>query len=281
MKFGDIGSNVREYKKDLIRLGANLLADDVFDIATYVATKAFQENMGLTADGWAGPVTVATAKSAPDGSAIPKPKPTIPVEPIKPTQPPTADEPKPETPKPVANWYNAIWVGPAVADIGKTEFSHDKYFAAYWKYVGLPQFKTVIGTDHAWCALFIEKCFRDVQMIGSKSAMAVSYKTFGIPTVPADDYWFGSLIHIKHPGGGNHVTIFLWWVDKAKGLAACLGGNQSNACNITIYRIAPGYESNPGGPRWPAGHPKGRVVTEAEGKLLIKNAGYVVGGSTR
>lgn len=275
--FGCHEPEVIDIKKKLVELGYDIYdMGDGFDIATHVAVQKFQESRGLTLDGWVGNVTWGKLMSAKKSDTViirdrieVLPKPQIPT-----TPPPTNVAASPFA----KDSYEGKLIAWGAPKIGWTEFSHDAFWSQYWKISGLPSYKTVIGTKHAWCQLAVNAGLQAGGYKGTGRADAISTKSWG---KQADDWWFMSPIHIQHPGGGNHATFFLWWVDKSKGLAACMGGNQGNSWNITVYRIAEGYEKCPGGPRWAKDCPPGRVITEAQGRAIFKNAGYALAGSTR
>lgn len=69
---------VRSIQGDLNKLGAALVVDGQYGQATKTAVYAFQQEQGLAADGWAGPLTVAKIA---EKLATPAP---VPVEPAKP-----------------------------------------------------------------------------------------------------------------------------------------------------------------------------------------------------
>ncbi len=80
LKKGDRGDEVRELQRKLIQLGyLSGSADGIYGNDTVSAVKAFQKNMGLTADGEAGASTLAalnSAASTPIPTAAPTPVPT-------------------------------------------------------------------------------------------------------------------------------------------------------------------------------------------------------------
>ena len=275
--FGVNGPEVLELKRKLVEAGAFIyVMDDTFGIETYVALKAYQENEGLTADGWTdsdGGTTWQHLMKAKSGDATPNPRPTVPV-----ILPPT---PVIVSPNDAEAWGNALHIRDQfLPRNGWTEFSHTKQLAKFCWPPSRFDSDTVIGTQNAWCEGDQNGMWWEQYKQSSYTPAAVGSKNVGIE---ADDYWFGCRVHVRHKSGGNHATAPLYCVDKAKNLWACAGGNQNNAMNITIYNMsgnAKGYDQM-STPRWPKGVPKGRVMTEEQVKKLIKSAGIVVGGSTR
>lgn len=132
---------------------------------------------------------------------------------------------------------------------GWTEFDHDKELSAYWKYSGL-DYTTVIGASHAWCALTINAALHDTGYKGNNRANASSFRTYGTPC----GWVFGAIISIRHKDGSNHVTTFHHWADEKNKIAACLGGNQSQAIRISTYNLSGnenGHDEVLTTPRWP------------------------------
>lgn len=279
--FGAQGPQVLEYKLKLVSAGAFIYKmDDVFGIETYVATKAFQENKGLTADGWAdsdGGPTMDALNRAKHGEATPNPRPTVPVI-VVPSKPVIVAPGEVDL---AEMWGNALHIkNQFLPRQGWTEFSHNKELAKYCWPPSNYDSNTVIGSDNAWCEGFQNGMWWNEYQQTSKTPAAVGSKNVGIE---ADDYWFGCRVHVRHAGGGNHATEVLYCVDKTKKIYACAGGNQNNAANITVYNFSGNKNGHdePSKPRWPKGIPKGRVMSEAEVKQLMKSANVVVGGSTR
>lgn len=147
--------------------------------------------------------------------------------------------------------------------LGWTEFTHNTDIAKDWALVGL-DYKSVIGADHAWCALAIEIALKSCGLEGSNSAAAISYANWG----EACDFRCGAVLPLRHPSGGHHVCVFMYWVDESNKLAACLGGNQNNAYNISVFNLSGnhlGHDEVINGPRWPKAYPKTGYVYAARG----------------
>lgn len=171
---------------------------------------------------------------------------------------------------------------------GKTEY--DKKFNAwlsgFWKKVGLPGYKTIIGTSFAWCGLFIAAMNSETGLEivrgaagaknWAKSGVAIEWKVDGIPR--------GAVMHIDHDGdckgGGNHVTFAdgdcapqdivemtkgadgVWRLSnlpaklKAGAQVPGFGGNQGNTVKRSMYPVRDICAV-----RWPAELPKpGKIV---------------------
>ena len=220
LKMGMQGDAVLSLQKSLNKFGYKLTEDGKFGPVTDGAVRDFQAKHGLTVDGIAGPFTLQALVF------------------IVPTLPPVIVHG--ETP----------WMDWMKAREGWTEFDHDKELSAYWKYAGLPQFTTVIGTEHAWCAMTINAALHDTGYKGNNRADAASFRTYGTPC----DYIYGAILSMRHVSGNNHVTFFAGWQDEAAKLAYCLGGNQSNALKVSVFNLSGNKNDHDeviGGPRWP------------------------------
>lgn len=129
----------------------------------------------------------------------------------------------------------------------ETNEGFKKYLSGFWKIVGLPGYKTIVGTSFAWCGLFVAATLYNVDMPWQKNGagaknwakygVAIDYKKDGIPR--------GAILHIDHQkdckGGGNHVGF-------ANGDCApadlspsktidILGGNQSNQVKVSTFSV--------------------------------------------
>lgn len=145
-----------------------------------------------------------------------------------------------------------------------------------WKISGLPSYGSIKGSSNAWCEAIQNGADVGAGYKGTGRADAVSGGKWGWKCPP----WFGARAPIRHPSGGYHDTRFLFWYDESKKWAACLGGNQSDELNITIYDFS--KENLWAGFRWADGQPDGRVVTRAEfEKAFPQYAKYKFSGSTR
>lgn len=134
---------------------------------------------------------------------------------------------------------------------GKTEFdsTFNKYLSGFWALVGLPSYKTIIGTSFAWCGLFISAMQTETGLSIAKSAagarnwanygQAIEWRTNGIPR--------SAILHLNHSGNcssgsGNHVTYADGDcspadVNKAGATVPGFGGNQGNTVKRSIYSI--------------------------------------------
>lgn len=223
---GDKGPQVSTLKAYLIKLGYPLNDEGsnkgVFGPKVEAAVADFQDRNGLEETGIVDQVTLNLIIKQADEKRTP----ALPVQPV-----------------------NPAYVE-AKKYAGKGE--HDKAFVAwlskYWPKVGLPGYKTIIGTAFAWCGLFFAAMHTDVGLSVVKGAagaknwrnagIIIDWKKDGIPQ--------GAEVQIDHDGdckgGGNHIT----WADGACAPADLLkpgakfpgyGGNQANMVKRSMYGV--------------------------------------------
>ena len=184
---------------------------------------------------------------------------------VQPQQPVVTDQ----------EFFGAKWVGSNIDLLGR--FEHDPILAARfvpgWKICGLPGYKTLVGADHAWCSLCANEDLRAAGIKGTNSAGARSWSNYGDET----DYVFGAILPIKHRSGGRHVNVFLYWIDEKKKIAATKDGNRGNQYCIAETDLSGRGDTLVGGPRWPKGVAKGKLVSKQE--VLAKYPFLKVGGS--
>jgi peptidoglycan hydrolase-like protein with peptidoglycan-binding domain len=214
-KLGDKGEDVKTLQTALNEKGFKLTVDGVFGPVTAKAISEFQKSFGSAGSGVLGPITLERL-----GIQIKKP-----------------DQP-----------VNPAYIE-AKKHLGKkeTDPAFNKYLSGFWKIVGLPNYKTIVGASFAWCALFIAAMNSEVGIqymskygaaarTWAKYGQAIDWKTNGIPE--------GAVIHINSKscgaGSGNHVTFaggsctpeYL----RTKGaVVPGMGGNQSNMVKVSYY----------------------------------------------
>lgn len=213
----------------------------------------------LTEDGVFGPKTIAMADKYDFDVVAKLGKAEVPVNPVV-----------------SGDFFGAPWIGSFIHLLGRSETDSqlNAELVPEWKNLGLPGFKTLAGNDHAWCALFGNASYRKQGIKGSGSAAAAKVRNWGAEC----PYWFGASLGINHASGGDHETFFLYWVDQAKKLAACYGGNQSNKLSVAQYNLSgnkAGHDEVINGPRFPTGW-KGQSVAMAD--VLAKYPQLKVGG---
>lgn len=172
----------------------------------------------------------------------------------------------------------APWVFEALPMLGWTEHDHDKELTKLcWPATDdCKGLKTVIGAVNAWCSGFWCGVMERLGLKHTRSGSAASWRTFGVPC----GYVFGAFLPLRHVSGGNHITVFLWWIDKEKMIAACIGANQLDAVSIAAYNLSGnsnGHDEVIPTPRWPKGINKTAKPFQPDGWVV----GTKLGGSTR
>lgn len=160
-------------------------------------------------------------------------------------------------------YFGAPWVGSHLDLLGRYETDPvlNKRLVPEWRHMArATDYTTLSGNEHAWCALLVSSCFRKVGITSTNDPAAASYSAYGTEC----RYSFGAILPIRHQSGGRHVCFFLYWLDKASGMAATLDGNKGNRFSVTRTRIHPSADSVVPGPRWPASTPLTRLVPMAE-----------------
>lgn len=166
--------------------------------------------------------------------------------------------------------------------IGKKESdsAFGKWLSTYWRGVGLPHYKTIIGASFAWCGLFVFMANTNVgQEYIDRAAAAKSSERYGISIdFKKDGVPQGAVAHVNHNGkcgkesgasSGNHVGFtdgacpvshFMDASGKLKRGATIpiLGGNQGNMVKRSYYPIEDICEI-----RWPKEIAKPGPVTKA------------------
>jgi uncharacterized protein (TIGR02594 family) len=102
------------------------------------------------------------------------------------------------------------------ARLGWSERTHDRELSKGWQYAGHSTWKTIVGIERAWCAMFVNFALHETGYKGNGRADAKSFKTYGTPC--EDKY--GAILVIQHANGRHHVTF--------RGRKGLCGGNQDN-----------------------------------------------------
>lgn len=146
---------------------------------------------------------------------------------------------------PVAIAGEPAWLTEARRLIGTKEISgpqHASFIAKGWARLGAGWFN---DDETPWCGFFVAHCLDAVgEPFPGKGqfARALAWKEWGKACLPA----VGAVVVFQRPGGG-HVGFLVG--ESAKNYYV-LGGNQSNAVNIT-----PIAKNRAVATRWPASHP--------------------------
>ncbi len=245
-KYGDHGKgDVKLLQSALQRAGYDPgPIDDWLGDKTLKALKAFQKANGLSSNG------VIPA----DGGK------TFEILGLQ-FSPPQENEIK-TRPVSAENYFGAPWIGVNIDFLGKdeTDAELNSRYVPEWAKCGLPGYKTLAGRKYAWCSIFANANLRAVGIEGTNSAGAASWSKWGRKC----DFFFGSVLDIKHKAGGRHVGFFLFWLDEKKKIAAVLGGNQNNKFAISRYNLEGSDDVLVTGPRWPKDSQDGEIVSMAQ-----------------
>lgn len=145
------------------------------------------------------------------------------------------------------------------------------YLSTYWKKVGLPGYKTIIGSAFAWCGLFVAAMQTNVgQQIVAGAAGARNHGRYGIEVeYKKNGAPRGAIAHINHAqncnsGSNNHVA-FLDGDCTAEDLKPgkvfrLYGGNQGNTAKVSTFSTGEICEI-----RWPKEVALPGPVTKSDG----------------
>jgi hypothetical protein len=170
--------------------------------------------------------------------------------------------------KPLPIDGEAPWLDDAKKHSGKreTDSAFNRYLSAFWKIVGLPNYKTIVGTSFAWCGLLVAASLYNVGLPWQKDGaaarnlakygVAIDWKQDGIPR--------GAIVHINHnancsSGSSNHVGMAdgdCAPQDLKGGAINIYGGNQSNAAKVSAFPVG-----NICAVRWPTEPKPAKVLT--------------------
>ena len=161
------------------------------------------------------------------------------------------------------------WYEVAKSLIGTREIvgpRHNSTILAWAKKLGSKMLGIAVTDDEtAWCGLFVAHCVSEAGLTPAPIAVrASSWETWGA-NLRADRLAEGAVLVFRRPGGG-HVGFY---VGEDATAYHVLGGNQSNAVNIT--RIA---KDRCVARRWPTGVPVtgAPVWVSGNGKLSTNEA---------
>jgi hypothetical protein len=202
LKINSVGESVKTLQALLQRLGFDPgPTDGSFGPKTEKAVMAFQGAHGLTEDGIVGALTWSALNASPS--------------------PGLADSATP-------------WMDWMARHEGMNEAHDDKALSVFWKYTNCPDYKTVVGVDHAWCAMTVNAALIESGYLATYDAAAASFATYGTACEPK----FGAIIVVRHVSGAHHVAFFHSWLDEFDRLAVLFGGNQSNALQKSAFNLS-------------------------------------------
>lgn len=119
------------------------------------------------------------------------------------------------------------WITQAEKYIGTKEIEgreHNPQVIEWWKFIG----EDYVDDETPWCAAYVGGILEEIEIRSTRSGWARSYRHWGQECEPT----LGAIAVFKR-GDGGHVG-FVMGVD-ASGDLMILGGNQSNAVNISPF----------------------------------------------
>ncbi len=162
-------------------------------------------------------------------------------------RPAPPEEPKEEPKKRVI----PLWFVNAKKLEGKheTDSAFNRYMSGFWRIVGLPNYKTIVGTSFAWCGLFIAAMLYGSDLPWQKNGagasnwdnygVSINWKQDGIPQ--------GAIVRINHDldcssQEGNHVAFADGDctpedLKKPNATINLYGGNQGNKAKVSTYSV--------------------------------------------
>lgn len=180
---------------------------------------------------------------------------------------------------------NTPWLEKAKESEGRkeNEATFSRWLSGFWRIVGLPHYKTIVGASFAWCGLFVAASLYNVNMPWQKNGAGarnwakygqeIEWRKVGVPR--------GAIVHINHKancssGSSNHVAFSdgdCAAADLLKPGATInlFGGNQGNTAKVSGFGAREICAV-----RWPPGVDLPAPVTKSSGC-----SGKSTGGSTR
>lgn len=150
---------------------------------------------------------------------------------------------------PAPKFTETPWMDWMKAHEGLQEVRDNDKLWPLWKYTTFEQGlkdKSVIGSEHAWCAMTVNAALFESGYTGNRSPAAISFRDYGTPC----GFVYGAILPIRHEDGSCHVNFFVEWADELNQIAKCFGGNQNNEICVKQYYLS-NYDEVVPGPRWP------------------------------
>lgn len=153
---------------------------------------------------------------------------------------------QPQAPMSSTPWMDLIY---SKKGLGENNKDFVKYLSGFWKKLTGLDYDTIVGSEHAWCALFANWALTQCGYAGTGSASAWSFHEYGNKC----GYTYGALIPIIHADANHHITFFVKWVDERNKIALCIGGNQNDMVCEKEYNLSGNAKVHDEclSPRWP------------------------------
>lgn len=222
-----------------------LEVDGIFGEKTEEAVSKFQKSIGLQGSGIIGPKTLKGL-----GLAV---------------------KANPEYKEPTSNKIPWFWALKKHEGKHETNSTFNSYLSSYWSRVGLPSFKSIVGSPRAWCGLFGAvgliyagykipvKSFRAMEW--DNYCQAIDWKKNGFPQ--------GAFVRINNKSNctswkGNHITLANGSCSakdllKPNATFSGFGGNQGNKAKVSTYSV-----SRICSVRWPCEQPLPKKVIQSK-----------------
>ena len=222
-KFGDKGVDVRTVQRMLNKSGVTQLmsVDGDFGRVTKRAVSVFQKSKNLNGSGVIGPKTLRLLDIT-----------VVALKPIK--------------GKPKAPWF---WKLKKYEGQSEHNADFNKDMSSYWGKVGLPGFKSIVGSARAWCGLFVAAGLIQAGVSYQKTgARAKDWDKYGTAVEwKLDGFYQGDIVRINSKGDcksskGNHVTMANGDCTgrdlmKPAAVFSGYGGNQGNKAKVSNYAV--------------------------------------------
>lgn len=246
---GDKGSvAVKHLQISLNERGEKLVVDGDYGPKTKAAVSEFQKSINLPGSGIVGPLTLAALGLE------------VALTDIK-------DKAK-------APWF---WVAKKFEGKHESNKEFQEKLGSMWGKAGLPQFKGLVGSARAWCALFVlaNLAWAGVSYKGLTAAAKSGQNLGHDLDWKKDGFPQGSVVWINakscKSGSGNHITFAngdcsAADLGKAGATFSGYGGNQGNMAKISTYSVARICSVN-----WPEKEADGTPVAKPGPVLVSKN----------
>jgi uncharacterized protein (TIGR02594 family) len=141
------------------------------------------------------------------------------------------------------------WMNEAEKHKGKkeTDSKFGSWLSGFWGKVGLPQFKSIIGSKNAWCGLFVGAMLATAGFsVHKRGAAAISWSSYGQPIqYKLNGAPRGGIARVNGKGDcssakNNHVTFLngdCTADDFKSGSVNALGGNQGDQVKVSAYPV--------------------------------------------
>lgn len=220
-KYKDTHPAIKIIQKALVFRGFPLKIDGKYGPRTKIAISDFQKSKGMAGSGIIGPRTLKLLNIV-----IKKPK--------------------------LVKGSKAPWFWNLKNHEGKVESNSEfnQEMSSGWKLVGLPGFKTIVGSKRAWCGLFIAVGLSATGYHYQKTgARAKDWDKFGNKIEwRVNGFPQGAIIRINHKlnceiSSSNHVTMANGDCSakdllKSGASFSGYGGNQGNTAKVSQYPVA-------------------------------------------